>query len=165
MELNLQPPEKKPYWWRPPDSELRRKAVQILLMRTAGIEDEEIAKALGVGKRTVSDYVYKAGRNGWLEHLLDDPKEALEYSVLHKVVRNIDQFLDSPEEKTKKEVTLKVAEGTLFRRFVEAPKEETSNLNVLQIQVVMPLGGPGEIREGTTGGVPAYIEGDVVKES
>ncbi len=156
-------PEKKPYWWRPADSEVRKKAVQIVLMRAGGLEDEEIAKALGIGRRTVSDYVHKAAKNGWLESLIDDPKEKLEYGVLHKVVRNIDQFLDSEIPSVRQDVTMEVFKGTIAKKFAETGKTEgPSNSNVLQINVVMPPGPPAEVREGTTGGVPAYIDGEIL---
>lgn len=129
-------------------------------MRSAGMEDEEIGKLLGIGKRTVSDYVHKAGKNGWLEALIDDPKDKLEYSILHKVVRNIDELIEGRD----KETTLEVFKQTLGKRFAEAAPVEANKGNQLTVNIVMPNGGPAEIREGTTGGTPAYIDVEPIKE-
>jgi transposase len=158
-------PEKKPHWWRPADSEIRKKAIKIVLMRSSGMEDAEIAAALGIGLRTVSNYVQVAGKNGWLESdLVADPKERLEYDLMHKVVRNMAESLDSYNPVTRHEAAMEIAKGTLFKKFAEAGPA-VQNTNVLKIQIIQAPGPPIQIREETTGGMPAYVEGEVVGES
>lgn len=147
------------------DSKLRNTAVKIVTMRSAGMGEDEIAKALGLSRSTLAGYVYKAGRNGYLT--FDDPKDQLEYQVLHKVVRNLDQALDS--ERTlmngmpvRTHVALKVGEGTLFKRFGEPTTSQVSAVVAIRIEMPSADGtAPAQIREGTTGGAPAFLEGVV----
>lgn len=149
----------------PANSSIRAKAIKIVAMRTAGLEDAEIAQIMKVTKQTIRNYVYIAARHEWLN--LADPKQQLEYQVMHKVVRNLDDALDDEERnrntgvKVKTEVAMRVAEGTIFKQFEQqlAPQQAQS---VVAIQIVMPPGAKQEIREDTVQGVAAYVEGETV---
>lgn len=136
-------------------------------MRQAGLGEDEIAGALGLSRSTLKGYVYKAGRNGWLD--LDDPKDRLEYQVLHKVVKRLDEALDAGNDrvlntgmKESTAVALKVGEGTLFKQFDKDPGASMQQ-TVVAIKIEMPPGVPTAIREGTTGGAPAYIDAEVAR--
>lgn len=139
------------------------KAVKAFLMRRAGIDDADIAAALNISRKTISDYIYRAGKAGVLAELLDDPRDTLEYVLLNKVVRNINESLDStrvlqtgmPERAA---TALKVAEHTLFPK-TQGPAQQTSN-NVMGIKIEIVQGAPTVIREGTVAGAPGYIDGE-----
>lgn len=150
-----------------PDSPIRLTALKIVAMRQAGVSEEEIAAALGLSRATLAGYVYKASKNGWLDH--DNPHDALEYQILHKVVRNLNEGLDAPKEMSlqngmpvRTQVALKIGEGTMFKKFAQDQQAATpSTVVAIRIETGAPSGPVPTIREGTTGGAPAFIEGDV----
>jgi len=144
---------------------VRTQALQIIAMRINGHEDEEIAKLMGISKNSISPYVYRATRNGWLD--IDyDPKQRVQYQMMHNVVRNLEEGLNDEyrNEKTgmkvKTTVALKVAEGTLFKQF-DQQVAETPHTTIVAVKVIMPEGPLQQIRQETTGGVPAYIDAEV----
>ena len=134
-------------------------------MRQTGMVDADIAKVLGISEKCISPYLYKAGKRGHLA--FDDPKDTVEYQMMHKVVRNLDAMLDDPtilskgERSVKQEVTLEVAKGTLFKRFEPAPAVATSQ-TIVAIKIETPPGPPQAVREDTMGGTPAYVEAEPV---
>lgn len=161
----MPPLTKRPAWQLNDDSKVRTTALQIIAMRIAGMEDVEIAKALNISPKSISPYVYRAGRNGWLD--IDNPKERLQYQVMHKVVRNLDAALDSQAilntgMKESTAVTLKVAEGTLFKQFAETPTGPVQQA-IVAIKIEMPQGAPQQMREDTIGGLPSHVEAEVLK--
>lgn len=134
--------------------------MQIIAMRIAGMADDEIATTLQISRKSISPYIYRATKNGWLD--LDDPKDRLQFQLMHKVVANLAEGLDSPNTlqtgmRERTAVALKVAEGTVFKQFQEqnAPQLQQT---IVAIRVEMPEGGLQQIREDTTGGEPAYVE-------
>ncbi len=148
----------RPSWYAPDDSKIRVYAMQMIAMRISGMEDDEIAKTLGLSRGCISPYIYRAGKNGWLD--LDRAKDRLEYQLLHKVVRNLDQALDSNAVlqtgmKESTAVALKVAEGTVFKQFGEQ-QTQTPQQTVVAVRIEMPAGERQQMREDTTGGLPAY---------
>jgi len=154
----------KPFPMYGDEGKMRLNALKIIAMRQAGVGEDEIAKALGLSRSTLAGYVYKAGRNGWLD--LEDPKDRLEYQVMHKVVRNLDEALDSEHilqtgMPVRSAVALKIGEGTLFKKFAE--QAPVSQQTVVAIKIEMPISGQSaQIREGTTGGAPAFIDAEKV---
>jgi len=151
-------------WWLPDDSLVRQQALQIIAMRLNGMEDVDIAKALNISINSVSPYVYRATKNGWLD--IDyNPKERVQFQMMHKVVQRLEEGLDSngvlnTGMKERTAVALKVAEGTLFKQFGEQPPQ-AAGTTVVAVQVVMPDGPRQIIRADTTGGTPAYIDAEV----
>lgn len=143
------------------DSKIARTAIKIVALRAGGLTDAEIAKALGLAESTIRPYLYKAGKNGFLD--FDDPKDQLEYQMLHKVVKNLNEGLEdnavhaTSGMKVKTQVALKVAEMTLAKRFAE-PTGPTQAQTIVAIRMEIPAGPPTLIREGTTGGTPAYLD-------
>lgn len=152
----------RPFWWAPEDSKIKRAAVEILMMRAAGISDEEISKITGLTQGTIRTYVYRAAKNGWLKNFTS-AREEIETSVAAKVVRNIHAMLDdNTEPETQKEVTLEVFKGTLAKGFDQVAAAPVANQNVLAIKMEFAPGAPNvTIREGTTGGNPAWIDGEL----
>jgi DNA-binding Lrp family transcriptional regulator len=156
----------------PKNSVVRQKALAIMAMRLAGHSNEEIAKDLGLSERSLNQYLYMAGKRGWIPRKKGfvDPKDEIEFSLAHKVVRNLSEAMDDDtrNEKTgmpvKTEVALEVAKGTIFKKFSDAGQAAPPT-NVLAIRIEMPPGPPQEIREGTTGGRGRWIEATVVEDA
>src|ERR1035437_5398538 len=154
----------RPAWWLPPDSKVRRCALLIMAMRLAGMEDGEIAKGLQISPKSISGYIYRAGKNGWLN--LDAPRERLEYQMTNKALDNLEVMLDDntmlpPGAKiVKHEATHRLLEGTLYKQFSE-PAPQQIQQTIVAVRVEMPSGPAPSIREDTTGGTPAFLEGDI----
>jgi hypothetical protein len=149
----------KPAWYLPPDSKCRVIALQAIAMRIAGMEDPDIAKALGISVKSISPYIYRAGKNGWLD--IDNPKMRMQYQVMHKVVRNLDEMLDSPDPGIKERITVEAAKGTVFKEFGEQ-QQQAPVQTVVAIRIDMPAGPTQEMRDDTTGGTPAYVDAEKV---
>lgn len=151
-------------WWKaPPNSKIRKTAMKIVAMRLGKFADADIAIALGLASAAVvRGYVHRAYKNGWLTEPLDDPKDQIEYEILHKVVRNMHEALDAPEDERRDKMTVEVAKGTIFKSFDQTAGATAQPMNVLAIKIQMPEGAQVAVREGTMGGRPAYLEGEVV---
>lgn len=155
---------KHEYGVLPPNSMVRRKVLAIIAMRLEGKNNEEIGKLLDIKPASVNQYMYLAGKNGWLKNRAIDPSDRLDHEVAHKVVRNLDEALDSPDEERRDKATKIVAEGMLFKRYNEQAQQAPPNL-MIGVRIEMPNtpGTPAPtIREGTTGGEPLWREGEVV---
>ena len=122
----------------------------------AGMSEEKIADYLGLAKISLSSYVYRASKNGWLDY--NSSREAIEHGLAHKVIRNLDEALDDDFRnvktgvKVKTAVALKVAEGTMFKDFGDsttgaAPVQTAISIRIEQPREALPM------REGTIGGV------------
>lgn len=153
----------KESWYLPPDSKVRQTALQIIAMRISGMEDPQIADALKISQKSISPYIYRAGRNGWLN--LDNPVERVQYELMHKVVRNLAEGLDdSVRHQTsgmpvKTAVALKIAEGTIFRE--QRTPEDSTGSQIVAIKIEMVNGAPTTMRPDTTGGIPNYLDAEV----
>jgi hypothetical protein len=168
---NVAPPDatvtKRPSWYLPDDSKVRAAAMQIMAMRISGMEDQQIADALGISVKSISPYVYRAARNGWLK--LDHPKERVQYEIMHKVIDNLDEGLNSQgiltngmRERT--HVALKIAEGTVFKAF-EQVQQAQGGSNAVRVNIIMPPGPMQTMRDDTIGGSPAYVDAVVVEKT
>ncbi len=153
-------------WWLPDNSTVRPVAMQIIAMRLSGMEDAEIAKSLGISANSISPYVYRATKNGWLD--IDyNPKERIQFQMMHKVVAQLEEGLTDGARmntgmKVRTAVALKIAEGTVFKQFDQQVAPNAAS-TVVAVQVIMPDGPHQEIRPDTTGGTPAYIDAEVVR--
>lgn len=148
-----------------PNSSIKETAIRIYMMRCAGVSDDAIAQALELSPKTLSSYVSKAGRMGWLDDLVNEPKDRLEHVIMHKVVDNLNEALGDTyrNEKTgmqvKTAVAMKIAEGALFPRMVQQQAGAGQTLMGIKIEIVG--GAPAVVREGTILEAPAYTEGEV----
>lgn len=153
----------------PKNGLVKKKAMAILALRIDGWTNDEIASELGIKPKSVNQYIYLAGRNGWLARrdgtLVGDARDDVEMNVLPRVLRNLKEFLDSDDDEIRKEVTLKTAEGTIHKRFqgeALAPAQLTSlTVNIVQAQTMPGVAQPA-VREGTTHGTPMFVEGQVL---
>lgn len=143
----------------PDDSKVRAKVMTILAMRVAGIEDEQIAKELHIGAGTLRNYIYLAGRNGWLTaESIANPVETIEYTLLHKVVRNLDRSLDSDDKDERGRVTEKLFDATMAKHW--APVAAGPQQTLVAIRIEHPQGPPQQVREGTVQGLSAWTDGE-----
>lgn len=158
-------PPKKAFWDVGKDSKQYQRCMQILAMRTAGIEDKDIAETLKLSMQTVWNYSYIAGRNGW-EQQFANAKDQIEFAIMPKVVRELEAGLDDRHrnEKTGVQVAtavaLKIAEGTVFKKFGDVGSQQT-NQNIIAIRIEQVGGAPMTIKEENIAGTPAYVEGEV----
>lgn len=156
----------------PKNSVMRQKALAIMAMRLAGHSNEDIAKDLGLSEKSLNQYLYMAGKHGWIPRKkgFADPKDDLEFSLAHKVVQNLREAMDDETRNgktgmpVKTEIALEVAKGTIFKKFSEG-SQAAPPTNVLAIRIEMPPGPPQEIREGTTGGRGRWIEATVTEDA
>ena len=158
----FQPSPTSTWWKAPPRSKIRKTAIKIVALRMRGFPDAEIATALGLASaQMVRSYLYRAHKNGWMTDELDNPKDKVEYEIGHKLVRNMHEALDSADPERKDHMTIEVSKMTIAKQFDQAVST-TQPLNVLSIKIEMPTGPPGQVREGTMGGTPAYLDGETV---
>lgn len=146
----------------PSKSLVRIRVLEIIKYRLEGKSNDEIAQALGVKPATVRQYMFLAGRNGWLKKHAVDPADRLEHEIAHKVVRNLDEMLDSEDVDRRDLATMKTAEGMLFKRFAAEQVAQAPPLAVIGIRIEMPPNVSTEVREGTTGGAPRYVEAEIL---
>ncbi len=147
-------------------SKIRQMVHAILTLELDGKSKEDIAAALGIAEKTITQYKWLAGQNGWLPRV--NPKDTLQFELSHKVVNNLSELLDSKDEKMKAKVTLKVAEGTLFKEFDPQLAQPLQSNTVIAVRVEMPSQLMGQerpqVRDGAVGGTPRYIDA-VVEET
>lgn len=152
----------------PEHSSIRQTAIEIYMMRSAGMSEDAIAAALGLAKSTLPGYVYRASKMGWLDEHIQSVKDHLEHKTMHKVMANLDEALldETRNEKTglkvKTHVALKVAEGALFPKVAAAPAQNNAMMGI-RIEIVGGDNAP-TVREGTVVAAPAYVDAEVVEK-
>ncbi len=152
----------QPSWRLRADSEIREVAVKILAFRLGGMDDKAIAAHLDIHPTTLKTYMYRAHMNGWLNY--NTSKEAIEFGLLPKAIRRLDEALDDEtrNEKTglmvRTLVALKVAEGTGFKDFgPEFGAGTALPQTAISIRIEQP-DNPTPIRVGTIGGQVLDVE-------
>ena len=154
-----------PKWYLAPDSHVRTRATKAYAMRALGVEDKEIAQVLGINVQSLHNDMYRAGKNGYLD--FHSAKDAIEFGLMPKVIRNLEAALDDNARHrvsgmpVKTDVSMRIAEGTLFKKFDTATGQTQSTM--IAIKVEMPPGPPQQMREGTVGGTPSFVEAQVVE--
>ena len=160
-------PKKRDRSVLPSNSLVRTKVLAIIAMRIQGKNTAEIAAELGIKERSVNQYMFLAGKNGWLKKKAVDPNDRLQFELAQKVVRNLDEMLDSTDEERRDLATLKTAEGMTFKQFGEQA-QQPQQMTVIGVRIEMPPALEGAaavtIRPETTGGTPRWAEGEVVDE-
>ena len=167
-EYALQERQRKQKWTGlPKRSKMRAKAAIICAMRIQGRTNEEISEATGLTSKSIRQYMWIAGKNGWLT--VQDPHDYAENILLNSVASNLEEWLHARDSRTglpDKEITLELAKRGLnpFKeQLAEAPVNQQANM--LSITIQMPEGAVGQVRPGTTTGVPAYSEGEFILKS
>lgn len=145
------------------NSKVRETALKIVALEAANIPRPEIAKTLGITEGTLRTYLHLAGKNGWIE--FTDPRDSVEYSLIHKAVRNLDEAMSDETRayatgiKVKDALSMKILEGSLLKNYDQSQAQAPVTVIGVKVEIV----GGGErpqIREGTLNATPAYIEGE-----
>lgn len=89
----------------------------------------EIAEKIGLGPKTLNNYIRQAVKEGWLK--FEDPRERLDFELIPKVVRNLNELLD----KRDKTITIETAKGTLFKQFQQEHGIAEGNSNVIALKI------------------------------
>ena len=118
------------------------------------MSNSEIARRMGISAPTLRAAITKAVQEGWLK--FEDPIQAIEYQIIPKVVRNLNQFLDAGD----KQVTIETAKGTLFKSFQEATGVIQAPQTVLALKIEFPEGTQpnSTVMAGKIVGVPKISE-------
>jgi hypothetical protein len=163
-------PIKKAFWDVGKDSKVYETAMRILALRTTGIDDRRIADTLNLSMQTIWNYCYIAGKNGWADDFAN-AKDQIEFRIMPKVIRNLEEGLDdnirheTSGMQVKTQVALRIAEGTLFKKFEEAAVTTETNLTIgIRVEHVGGDSVDIAVRPGTITGVPAYLDAEVIKE-
>ena len=160
-ELALQERHKK---WAviPAEGKIHQTVKAIQVLRQDGFSTQEISEKLGIKPASIRQYMWIAGKNGWLNPL--DPYEKAHSELVHRAVSNAEEWLHARDSKTglpDKEFTLEAMKG--FGIFGSGQQSEQGHTNVLAINITMPTGGNlPTMREGNAGGIGAYVDGEVV---
>ncbi len=159
-------PTKKPFWDVGKDSKQYEQAMKVLAMRTAGLDDKAIADAMGLSTQTIWNYSYIAGKNGWATDFAN-AKDQIEFGIMPKVVRELEAGLDDNTRhvtsgmKVSQQMALKIAEGTIFRKFETAGGDGTVVNNIIGIRIETVPGAVTEMRVESGGDTPAYQDAEV----
>ena len=152
----------QPKWRMPPDSDVRETCAKMTALQLAGMTDQEIADYLGLGLQTIRSYRYLAGKNGWME--FNTPREAIEFGLMPKVIRNLNAALDDRYRNETTGLTvgttvaLKIAEGVTFKEFGQADGTGAAlPQTAISIRIEQPA-NPMPLRAGTIGGQAPIIE-------
>lgn len=168
MDVPAELPKEQQHWYRSPDSKLRAQSTKIAVMRAAGRPTADIAKRMKTSDANVRFVEYIARKNGWYDE--DDEPVDLEAELANnidrKIVRNISASLDGQMTNWQThEMTVKAASGRGFFKNHDKVEGQIQQLQVVAIRVEMPTMGAEQqlVNEDNIGGVPAYLEADVVQ--
>ena len=135
---------------------------RILALKVGGATYEEISSVMGLTPATVKQYLYEAGKKGWLTSRDDiTPQEALEFDLSHTIVQNVRSALGGKSlTDQQQEMTIVAAKGIGLFKNHEVSKAETSvQMNVLSVKMVVAEGEALPVAPGSMGGTPGFIEG------
>jgi hypothetical protein len=167
-EAALQRRQQKQKWTSkglPKRQKMRNTVAAILAMKVQGYTTNEIADQLQIKAASVRQYLFIAGREGWLDSR--DPHEIAHSQLVHRAVSNAEEWLHARDARTglpDKEFTLEAMKGFGVFGTGPAQQQESQATNVLAIQITMPASTAGlpQMRDGNAGGVPAYHEGEII---
>lgn len=166
-EIALIERQRKQRWIKlPAKSKIKAKVAAIVSLKVQGFTTEEISTQLNLKPASVRQYMWIAGKNGWLT--THDPNDVAENVLVHRAVSNLEELLHARNIITglpDREVTLETVKGLgIFKDYSKQQEAPNQQANVLTINFLTPPSGPlPTVRLDNVGGVPAYVEGEVVK--
>lgn len=119
------------------------------------LSHKEAGARMGIAPQTLTNLIYKATKEGWLK--FTDPINTLRYESMPKVVHNLNYYLDQGD----KQVTIEVAKGTLFKKFLAEEGVQDNPTNILAIKFEQAPQSPtvdGKVVTGKIVGKPRSIE-------
>jgi len=147
----------------PKDSRVYKVAMAYLALKAQGLKLQAISDTINVPKDTIQTYMKRAHAKGWLNPTKLDVEDQIELTIPERVVRNVNEFLDSRD----KDVTIEAAKGVgIFKNHAAVKVDGQVGVGfALRVQVDLPQGiaalSPIQIRPGSVGGTPA-IEAEIV---
>jgi transposase len=136
-------------------------------LKAQGLKLQEISDTIGVPKDTITTYVKRANKHGWLKRELLGVEDQIELSLPEQIVGNVAAVLSERDGTTltltpaAREMTIAAAKGFGIFKNHEAVKVD-GVIGVgfaLKVQVELPQGistlSPIQIRPGSVGGTPA----------
>lgn len=115
------------------------------------LTQKDAAARMGIATQTLTNYLYDATKEGWLK--FTDPLAELKYEIMPMVTRNLKYHLEQGD----KDVTIKTAQGTIFKQFLDSEGVKDAPTTVLALKIEMPpaaqLGATPQIK-GVIVGTP-----------
>ena len=150
------------------ESFVKRKmlALQLVNLKVSGLDLKQAAEQVGISYGYARNLVSMAGKYGWF--LPVDPAEKLELVIAHKVVKNVEEFLDHPHPMIRMDMTKEAARGIgLFKQHTSDKGSAVPQTTVIAIKIENPnentVTVDPKLIEGKVGGVPMYQDGDVIE--
>lgn len=112
---------------------------------------------MGITPGTLSTHIYRATKEGWLK--FDDPLSRVEFQLIPKIVRNLDEFLEDRD----RTVTIEAAKGTLFKQYAESKGVTNAPTTVLALKLELPSGETKAIFGKVVGSGRALDDDDIVE--
>jgi len=135
-----------------PDHSKRATVLRIIELRGSGFTTAEVSEALGIKPATISEYMRKAVREGWI--ILDDPRERFEHKIVPKVVDNIEHFIDLKD----RTMTIEAAKGSgIFQSHQAVKVDGTAPQAVLALNINPIAGNEPTVIRGRVVGRPKEI--------
>lgn len=149
-----------------PGFKLRDRIGQWMVLRQEdpSLSNAECAKRMGITSGTLSVYISRARKQGWLT--FSNPFSRIEHEIIPQVLDNLSFYL-SKEGGRDKQVTLETAKGTIFRTYLESQgvSEAPKTVLALKIETAPQADGtPIKIVSGNVVGQPRAIEGITLPE-
>lgn len=114
---------------------------------------KQAATKLGVKENTLSQYIRRAAKEGWLK--FDDTLDRLDYQIVPKILDGYETLLDEGD----KTAIIEGMKGTAFKVFQEAKGIKEAPQTILVLKVEYPSGETKAI-SGTIVGRPKYQKQD-----
>jgi DNA-binding Lrp family transcriptional regulator len=102
------------------------------------ISNVEIARRMGISRRTLQAALTKATREGWL--VFTDPVSRIEHEIVPRVLDNMVLFLDQKD----KTATIEAYKSTVARQYLEAKGVSEAPQTVLALKIETM--DPGQVK-------------------
>lgn len=134
----------------------RDRVLEWLELRTIDptLTNKAIAAKMGISSGHLYSLLSLAAKEGWLQ--FDDPVQRIDNQIVPKVLDNLNEFLDQKD----KAVTLRTAEGTVFKTYQEAKGVSDVAQSVLALNIQLAEPSNMKTIEGHIVGRPKVLEGE-----
>ena len=114
----------------PWQADARSRVLQIVELKSRGLNTKEIAETLGLTPHTINSHISKAASEGWLK--FQNPFDRFEHEIIPKVVDNIAYYI----KKRDKTMTIEAAKGGgVFKTYGSIKTESDSPHTVLALKI------------------------------
>ena len=93
------------------------------------ITNTEAARRMGIHPRTLSRYIQKGIKEGWL--VFSDPLSRIEHEIIPKTLDNMSEFLDQKD----KQVTIETFKSTVARHYQESKGVSDAPKTILALKI------------------------------